>query len=176
MFLDRVQKEAFGPQFEVAEPVSYSTQQWEREIFLRLLTNRTGWKVLVVWPSLGSEIQIMANQLGEKGELVIVGTNSAVLEQLKANKQKGIYTTRTTKTLRGNAVYKRDAKIKAAVHIETFDGLSLDFEDNSFDAAWCASHAQPLTTELPKSLVDDLYRVVRPDGYLAISQPSAVFA
>ena len=174
MFLDRVQKESVGHQLE--EAGSYSTQQWEREIFLRLLTNRTGWKVLVVWPSLGSELQIMANQLGAHGELFVLGSDPAVLDQVKASKQNGLFTTRTTKNRQGNAVYKRDKKIQAAVHIESFDGLSLDFEDNSFDAAWCASHNRPLTSDIPRSLVDELYRVVRPDGYVAISQTSVTVA
>lgn len=152
------------------------TQQWEKEIFLRLISNRNGWRVLTVWPGSGEELTIMAHQLGAKGEMVVIDTDTAILEQIERNKLKGLYQTRSTQNLSFGGAYSRYAKIQAAVHTQQFDGVTIDFVDNYFDAIWCPLNNKPHSDPIHATLMDEFYRIVRPGGFIAICQDNVFVA
>ncbi|MFK7802213.1 MAG: class I SAM-dependent methyltransferase [Anaerolineae bacterium] len=162
MFIDNlIAKDQLGT---TGEAFATFTRKWQKEILLRLIDNRKGWKVLIVCPGMGKEIPLVAHMLGDRGEITIIDTNPAVLEQIEANKKRRLYTTKSTKNLTMNGPYKRNVTVPAAVHIQPFDGVSLDFLEDTFDLMWC-----PLGANQP--LVDEFYRVVRPGGFVVIGQP-----
>lgn len=146
-------------------------QQWEKEILLRLLENRTCWKLLVVNPGIGDELPIIAHMLGAKGEMVIVDTDPTVLDQIAINKQNRLYVTKSTKALTMNGPYKRYATVQANVHIHEFDGSLLDFADDYFDAMWCPIEQLSQSSPAYETLVNEFYRVVRPGGFVVLKQP-----
>lgn len=66
--------------------------------------------------------------------------------------------------------YAKENPANPAVSFEIMDGTQLDFEDNSFDALVMLGVIGGVDPEIRESLLVEAYRVVRPDGTVAIAE------
>jgi len=169
MFLDIVQHKQNEP---VTGLDAQKSEQRKRQKLLFQLGFRQGWKVLVVGPGDDEELTLLARLVGSRGELVIVDSEGDCLERIEASKQNGAYQVSTYGSRAIHPAFIRPQKVDVPVFTLVFNGRSLDFPDDTFDAVWCAGMIGGEMAVAPETLIHEFHRVVRPDGIIAIYQPS----
>ncbi len=122
----------------------------EYEGMLRWVGLKPGWRVLDAGSGPGSFLPLMTELVGSTGSIDAI---DLAPENIAALEKRAI-------------VEKWVAPVTARVG----NVLALPYDDNTFDAAWCANTTQYLDDEQLRSCLAELRRVVRPGGLVAIKE------
>ena len=114
------------------------------------------WHVLDAGCGAGSFVPLIADQVGPNGKLTAIDLAPENVE---------IAEDRIDGWGLSNVVEVREASI-----------LELPFEDDAFDAVWCANVSQYLTEEELDRSLREFVRVTRPGGLIAIKETAAAFS
>lgn len=128
----------------------FITMQPEYEEMLRWVGLQPGWHVLDAACGSGSFLPLMTELVGPTGQVSAIDLapeNIAVVE--KRAQQSGWL---------------------APVAARVGDILALPYEDQSFDAVWCANTTQYLTDDELTTMLREFCRVVRPGGLVTIKE------
>ena len=119
----------------------------EYTAMIRSVGIRPGWRVLDAGCGSGSFLPLLAKLVGSGGHISALDLAPENIEAVE------------------NLV--NSGQIDCFVEVKVGEVTSLPYEDDSFDAIWCAAVTQYLTdTELQKMLVE-FRRVIRPGGIVA---------
>lgn len=128
----------------------FESMRPEYEAMIRSVGFKPGWRVLDAGCGGGSFLPLLAELVGETGHINAIDLAPENVEQT-------------------NALIKSKP---LACPIETKLGnlTTLPYEDNQFDAVWCANITQYLTDEELDHTLLEFRRVVRPGGVVAIKE------
>ncbi len=124
--------------------------QAEYEAMVRAVGIQPGWHVLDAGCGTGSFLPLLAELVGPTGKITAIDVapeNRASAQQLVDTLQLG-----------------------TAVTIQAGDITQLSFAENTFDAVWCANVSQYLTDEQFATMLQEMRRVVKPGGLIAIKE------
>ena len=131
----------------------------EYEAMIHSVGFKPGWRVLDAGCGGGSYLPLLAELVGETGYISAIDLAPENIEQINTLlENKGLVCPIETKV--GNLT-------------------TLPYEDNHFDAVWCANITQYLTDEELDQMLVEFRRVVRPGGVVAVKefdQTSFLFA
>lgn len=120
----------------------------EYEAMLRTIGLQPGWRVLDIGCGSGSFLPLLAELVGAGGSLVALDAAAeniaAVARRLEA------------------------APIECALRLDLGSLEGLPYEPASFDAVWCANVIQYFPDRAVPRLIEEMRRVVRPGGLVAI--------
>lgn len=126
----------------------FETMRPEYEAAIRSVGIQPGWHVLDAGCGGGSFLQLLAELVGSKGHISGLDLDPENIEVVEA--------------------LVRSRQVDCAVEARIGEVTSLPYEDNRFDAVWCANVTQYLTDgELQKMLAEFL-RVLRANGLLVV--------
>lgn len=145
----------------------------EKEKLLLHLGIREGWQVLVIWPGSGEELALLARLVGPRGELVVVDSSGDCLESIETRKQNVAYQATAYVGQAIHPEFSSSKKVDVSVNTLEFNGRSLAFPADSFDAVWCPGVKAGVTAVAQEALIREFYRVVRPGGSIAFCQPQS---
>lgn len=130
--------------------VHFEVARAEYEAMLRDVGLQTGWHVLDAGCGGGSFLPLMSELVGATGKITaldLAEENVAIVKQRAAADH-----------------------FSCEVKVQQGSLLQLPFEDDSFDAVWCANVVQYLTVEEFHQAATEFYRVLRPGGVLALKE------
>lgn len=110
----------------------------------QLLRPEPGDRILDVGCGPGHDALLLAELVGEDGEVVGVDNSQSMIETAR-----------------------KEAADQAAIRFEVGDALDLSFDDDSFDSARADRVLQHL--ESPTTAIEELRRVTRPGGWVGVS-------
>lgn len=168
MFLDIVQPKQNDP---VTSVNLQKTEQRKKQKLLLHLGIRQGWKVLVIGPGEGKELTLLARLVGARGELVVIDSEGDFLQSVETSKQKGAYQVAAYGSRAIHPALMPPQKVDVPIRTLVFNGRSLDFPDDTFDAVWCPGTVMSETAVSQEALLQEFHRVVRPGGIIALCQP-----
>ena len=119
----------------------------EYETMIHSVGIQSGWRVLDAGCGSGSFLPLLAELVGSSGHisaLDLAPENIEVVENLV-----------------------NSGRIDCSVAVKVGEVTSLPFEDDSFDAVWCAAVTQYLTDAELQKMLAEFRRVVRPGGIVA---------
>ena len=122
----------------------------EYEAMLRWVGIKPGWRVLDAGSGPGSFLPLMTTLVGPTGSIDAIDLapeNIATLEK-RAQREKWV----------------------APVTGKVGSIASLPYDDNTFDAVWCANSTQYLSDDQLRAFLGEARRVVRPGGLVAIKE------
>ncbi|MEM7131855.1 MAG: methyltransferase domain-containing protein [Chloroflexota bacterium] len=128
----------------------FAACQPEYESMLRSVELQPGWTVLDAGCGVGSFLPLMGELVGPNGLIHAIDTapeNVATVEERK-----------------------RIDKPVCPVEARVGDATTLPYDDNAFDAVWCANVTQYLTDAELTKMLGEFMRVLRPDGILALKE------
>jgi arsenite methyltransferase len=120
----------------------------EYEASIRSIGIKPGWRVLDAGCGSGSFLHSLADLVGSNGDISALDLAPENIEAVE------------TLVNSGQLVCSVEAKIGGVT--------SLPYEDNSFDAVWCANVTQYLTDPELETMLIEFRRVVRPGGIVAV--------
>ena len=130
--------------------VHYQASRAEYEAMLNSAGIQSGWRVLDAGAGSGSYLPLLCQLVGEQGE---VNALDLAVENVKAMQQR-----------------VREAAFGCPVHVFQGALLKLPFEDHCFDAVWCANTLQYFKVEMLPIIFQELKRVLKPGGLLAVKE------
>ena len=119
----------------------------EYETMIRSVGIQPGWRVLDAGCGSGSFLPLLAELVGESGHISALDLAPENIEAVETLVDSG--------------------RFVCSVAVEVGGVTSLPYEDNSFDAVWCAAITQYLTDGELREMLDEFRRVVRPGGIVA---------
>jgi len=128
----------------------FETMKPEYETMIRSVGIQSGWKVLDAGCGGGSFLSILAELVGSNGHISaydMAPENIEAVDTLVENKQ-----------------------FPCPVETKVGNVTSLPYEDDAFDAIWCANVTQYLTDDELSQMLAEFRRVVRPDGMIAVKE------
>lgn len=120
----------------------------EYEAAIRSVGIQPGWQVLDAGCGSGSFLQLLAELVGSKGHISGLDLAPENIEAVEALVMSG--------------------QVDCSVETRIGEVTSLPYEDNRFDAVWCANVTQYLTDEELQKMLIEFRRVVRPEGIVAV--------
>ena len=122
----------------------------EYEDMIRSVGIQPGWQVLDAGSGSGAFLGLLADLVGPEGHISAIDLAPENIEVVETLVNSG--------------------RFDCSVEARTGEVTALPYQDNRFDAVWCANVTQYLTdTELLNMLVE-FQRVVRPNGIVAIKE------
>ena len=168
MFLDIVPHQPN----EDGTAVSVSThRKRHKEMLLWNVGIQRGWKVLVMWPKDESELTILARLVGPHGQLVVLASEDNALAGIETAREDGAYQATAQVGRPVHPAFLPPRQVNVSLQTLLFNGRSLDFPDDAFDALWCGGMREVATAGAQDALIQEFYRVVRPGGLIALYQP-----
>ncbi len=128
----------------------FQAMQPEYEAMIRSVGIQPGWRVLDAGCGGGSFLPHLAELVGETGHI-------SAIDLAPENVAK-------VKTL------IEEQPLGCPIEVEIGNLTALPYEDNQFDAIWCANITQYLTAEELDKMFAEFWRVVRPGGTVAIKE------
>ncbi|MEZ4571021.1 MAG: class I SAM-dependent methyltransferase [Thermomicrobiales bacterium] len=115
-----------------------------------------GWQVLDAGCGAGSFLPLIHDQIGPEGKLSAIDLAPENVETTRERVERwGL----------SNVVEIREASV-----------FNLPFDENTFDAVWCANVSQYLTDDEFDRTLQEFVRVTRPEGLIAIKETSGTFS
>ena len=130
--------------------VHYQASRTEYEAMLRAAGIEKGWSVLDAGAGSGSYLPLLSELVGSEGfihALDLAEENVAAMRK-----------------------FIDDSPLCCPVEIEAGSVLELPFEDESFDAVWCANTMQYFQPEAWEKIIVEFHRVLKPGGLVAIKE------
>ncbi len=130
--------------------VHFQASKTEYEAMLQSAGMQPGWKVLDAGAGSGSYLPLLSHLVGAQGTISALDLAE---ENVAAMKQR-----------LGQSTF--------CCPVEVFQGslLDLPFEDNCFDAIWCANTVQYFKATQLEEILDEFKRVLKPGGLLAMKE------
>ena len=128
--------------------IHFEAMRPEYETMIRSVGIQPDWKVLDAGCGGGSYLPLLAELVGPKGHICALDLAPENIEAVESLVKSG----------------RIDCPIEARIGEVT----TLPYEDNSFDAVWCANVTQYLTDAELQKMIVEFRRVVRPDGLVVI--------
>lgn len=132
----------------------YLACQPEYEAMLKSTGLQPGWRVLDAGSGSGSFLPLMSRLLGTTGQIDALDLAPENVEHVEELQSQGVY----------------GCPVAAQVGTIT----KVPYEDNTFDALWCANTTQYLTSEELTVALSEFRRVLKPNGILAVKESSAL--
>ncbi|MCB0097929.1 MAG: class I SAM-dependent methyltransferase [Caldilineaceae bacterium] len=120
------------------------------ESLLRAVQIQAGWHILDAGCGTGAFLPLISELVGARGQIsaVDVDAENVALAQARVSQ----------------------AQLQCPTKIEQGDLLDLPYKTNAFDAVWCANVSQYLDDNNLSVMLEELMRVVRPGGLVAIKE------
>ena len=134
----------------------FEIQRQEYEQLVQDTGFEPGWHVLDAGCGAGSFLPLIADQVGPNGKLTAMDLAPENVE---------ITSERVEDWGLSNVIDVREGSI-----------LALPYEDDAFDAVWCANVSQYLSDEELDRSLREFVRVTRPGGLIAIKETAATFS
>ena len=128
--------------------IHFDAMRSEYEAMIRSVGIKPGWHVLDAGCGGGSFLTLLAELVGSSGHISALDQAPEHIEEVE------------TLVDSGRFVCPVAAKLGKIT--------SLPYEDNSFDAVWCAAVTQYLTDEELQKMLVEFRRIVRPHGIVAV--------
>jgi len=128
----------------------FAMNQAEYEAMIRAVGIEKGWSVLDAGCGAGSFLPLLANLVGPQGKI-------AAIDIAEENVQ---FSTKLAK----------DLDLSCSVAIQKGELTQLPFNADTFDAVWCANVSQYLVDEQFGIAIEELIRVTKPGGLVAIKE------
>jgi ubiquinone/menaquinone biosynthesis C-methylase UbiE len=122
----------------------------EYEAMIRSVGIKSGWNVLDAGCGGGSFLPLLAELVGSSGHISaydLAPENVGMVDSLVENGQ-----------------------FPCSIETRVGNLTSLPYEDNRFDAVWCANITQYLTDDELSQMLAEFCRVVRPEGLVAVKE------
>lgn len=126
----------------------------EYESMLRSIGLETGWRVLDAGCGSGSFLSLMSELLGKDGQIDAIDLASENIDIVDAEIARNRYS--------------------CPVSTKVGSISQLPYEDNTFDAVWCAAIVQYFNNEDLKTTLTEFQRVLKPNGLLALKDWSSM--
>ncbi len=124
--------------------------QEEYEATLLAAEIQSGWKILDAGAGGGSFLPLMSKLVGNTGHIDAIDLAPENVQMIQNRANSGEYAA---------PVVAREASL-----------FELPFKDNSFDLIWCANVTQYLTDDELQTALNEMDRVLKPGGWLAIKE------
>ena len=128
----------------------YRAKEAEYEATLRSVGLQKGWSVLDAGCGAGNFLPLMAELVGQNGHISALDLTPENIEYVKS--------------------LVTELEFLCPIESRTGSVLSLPYEDNTFDAVWSANVVQYLTEEEMRQCLSEAYRVIRPEGLIAVKE------
>jgi len=128
----------------------YEAMKAEYENLICSVSLKKGWHVLDAGCGGGSYLPILVELLGKAGRIAAIDIAEENIAVVNSRVEAG--------------------EFDCAVEAKLASVTSLPYDDNSFDAIWCANVVQYLDDKAFKICLDECYRVLKPGGLLAIKE------
>lgn len=122
----------------------------EYEEMLRWVGMQPGWKVLDAGCGGGSYLPLLSELVGPSGNITAHDLAPENIERVDS--------------------LVREKTFCCQVQTRVGNLVSLPYEDDSFDAVWCANTTQYLTNEELEKMLAEFRRVVKPGGLIAVKE------
>jgi arsenite methyltransferase len=122
----------------------------EYEAMIRSVGLKSGWSVLDAGCGGGSFLPLLAELVGARGHICALDLAPENIERVDA--------------------LVENSQFPCAVDTRVGNLTSLPYEDNRFDAVWCANITQYLTNDELSQMFAEFRRVVRPGGLVAVKE------
>ncbi|MEM7335696.1 MAG: methyltransferase domain-containing protein [Chloroflexota bacterium] len=134
---------------------------------LRQLNIERGAKILLLAVENDEDVSFLARRVSHQGELIVLDADIDTLNRIETRKRDGAYkSSKVTGEAIHTAFYPPE-RVDLPVSTAEFDGESLQFPDSYFDAVWVSCWGVE-TAVYPELIKQELYRVVRAGGLVAI--------
>jgi arsenite methyltransferase len=124
--------------------------QNEYEAMVRAVGIQTNWHVLDAGCGVGSFLPLLADLVGHEGRVTAIDIDSDNIQQSKQLVQR--------------------FQLEHSIRVVEGKVTSLLFEDNTFDAVWCANVTQYLADDEFAAALNEMIRVVKPGGLIAVKE------
>lgn len=128
----------------------YQASQEQYEAILKASGIQEGWQVLDAGAGSGSYLPLLSELVGPSGSICAVDLADENVDAM-------------------NALLK-DTPLHCPVEITRGSILELPYDDDHFDAVWCANTMQYFHPDHWHSIIAELHRVLKPGGLIAIKE------
>ena len=128
----------------------FETMKPEYEAMIRSVGLKSGWSVLDAGCGGGSFLPLLAELVGSNGHISAFDLAPENIERVEA--------------------LVENKEFPCAMDTRVGNLTSLPYEDDRFDAVWCANITQYLTNDELSQMLAEFRRVVRPGGLVAVKE------